>query len=81
MLPAIITSILDTDAYKLHMQQAVFHHYPDATVVAQFRCRSDDLLGQYADQIAHQVKLMESLALTDDEFAYLSGIPFLNQTI
>ena len=76
MLPAIITSILDTDAYKLHMQQAVFHHYPDATVVAQFRCRSDDLLGQYADQIAHQVKLMESLALTDDEFAYLSGIPF-----
>lgn len=76
MLPAIITSILDTDAYKLHMQQAVFHHYPDVTVNAQFRCRSDDLLGQYADQIAHQVKLMESLALTDDEFAYLSRISF-----
>lgn len=76
MLPAIITSILDTDAYKLHMQQAVFHHYPDVTVNAQFRCRSDDLLGQYADQIAHQVKLMESLALTEDEFAYLSRISF-----
>lgn len=76
MLPAIITSILDTDAYKLHMQQAVFHHYPDVTVNAQFRCRSDDLLGQYADQIAHQVKLMESLALTEDEFAYLSHISF-----
>ena len=76
MLPAIITSILDTDAYKLHMQQAVFHHYPDATVVAQFRCRSDDLLGHYADEIMYQVKLMESLSLTDDEFNYLSGIPF-----
>ncbi|NUF48382.1 nicotinate phosphoribosyltransferase [Gilliamella sp. ESL0250] len=76
MLPAIITSILDTDAYKLHMQQAVFHHYPEATVVAQFRCRSDDLLGQYADQIIHQVKLMESLALSDDEFSYLSNISF-----
>lgn len=76
MLPAIITSILDTDAYKLHMQQAVFHHYPDVTVNAQFLCRSDDLLGQYADQIAHQVKLMESLALTEDEFAYLSHISF-----
>ncbi|OCF94320.1 nicotinate phosphoribosyltransferase [Gilliamella sp. wkB195] len=76
MLPAIITSILDTDAYKLHMQQAVFHHYPDVTVNAQFRCRSDDLLGQYADEIAHQVKLMESLALTEDEFAYLSHISF-----
>ncbi|MWN06103.1 nicotinate phosphoribosyltransferase [Gilliamella sp. Pas-s95] len=76
MLPAIITSILDTDAYKLHMQQAVFHRYPEATVVAQFRCRSDDLLGQYADQIIHQVKLMESLALSDDEFNYLSNISF-----
>ena len=76
MLPAIITSILDTDAYKLHMQQAVFHHYPDTTVVAEFRCRSDDLLGQYADEIKHQVKLMESLTLSDDEFQYLSGISF-----
>ncbi|OCG30382.1 nicotinate phosphoribosyltransferase [Gilliamella sp. Choc4-2] len=76
MLPAIITSILDTDAYKLHMQQAVFHHYPNTTVVAQFRCRSDDLLGQYVDEIIHQVKLMESLALSDDEFNYLSNISF-----
>lgn len=76
MLPAIITSILDTDAYKLHMQQAVFHHYPDATVVAEFRCRSDDLLGKYADEIKHQVHLMESLALSDDEFNYLSNISF-----
>lgn len=76
MLPAIITSILDTDAYKLHMQQAVFHHYPDTTVVAEFRCRSDDLLGQYAEEIKHQVKLMESLTLSNDEFHYLSGISF-----
>ncbi|OCG01415.1 nicotinate phosphoribosyltransferase [Gilliamella sp. wkB112] len=76
MLPAIITSILDTDAYKLHMQQAVFHHYPDTTVVAEFRCRSDDLFGQYVAEIKHQVKLMESLALSDDEFNYLSQISF-----
>ncbi|WP_294610235.1 nicotinate phosphoribosyltransferase [uncultured Gilliamella sp.] len=76
MLPAIITSILDTDAYKLHMQQAVYHHYPDATVVAEFRCRSDDLLGQYVDEIKHQVKLMESLALSEDEFNYLSQMSF-----
>ncbi|OCG25733.1 nicotinate phosphoribosyltransferase [Gilliamella sp. HK2] len=76
MLPAIITSILDTDAYKLHMQQAVFHHYPNATVVAEFRCRSDDLLGQYVNEIKHQVKLMESLSLNDNEFDYLSRISF-----
>lgn len=79
MLPAIITSILDTDAYKLHMQQAVFHHYPDATVVAQFCCRSDDKLGQYVDDIRHQIKLMNNLALTNDEFDYLSQFPFFKK--
>lgn len=72
----ILTSILDTDAYKLHMQQAVFHHYPDIKVVAEFRCRSDDLLGCYADEINDQITLMQNLALTEDEFNYLSSLPF-----
>lgn len=39
----IITSLLDTDAYKLHMQQAVFHHYSQVPVVAEFRCRSREI--------------------------------------
>ena len=50
----ILTSLLDTDAYKLHMQQAVFHRYRNTTVVAEFRCRSEDLLGEYADDIRHE---------------------------
>ncbi|QIQ22260.1 nicotinate phosphoribosyltransferase [Zophobihabitans entericus] len=75
----ILKSILDTDAYKLHMQQAAFHHYPDAVVAAEFRCRSDDLLGQYADEIRHQVQLMGQLSLTNDEFNYLSSIPFFKE--
>ena len=72
----IITSLLDTDAYKLHMQQAVFHHYSQVAVVAEFRCRSNDLLGAYADQVREQIQLMASLALTDDEHHYLSQLPF-----
>lgn len=75
----ILTSLLDTDAYKLHMQQAVFHHYPAISVAAEFRCRGDELLGEYADEIRAQVALMSRLALTDAEFAYLSGLPFFRQ--
>ncbi|WP_159564537.1 nicotinate phosphoribosyltransferase [Budvicia diplopodorum] len=72
----ILNSLLDTDAYKLHMQQAVYHRYRNTTVVAEFRCRSEDSLGDYADEIRQQVSLMRDLALTEDEYTYLSSLPF-----
>lgn len=61
------------------MQQAVFHRYPAISVAAEFRCRGDELLGEYADEIRAQVALMSRLTLTDAEFAYLSGLPFFRQ--
>ncbi len=76
----ILTSLLDTDAYKLHMQQAVFHRYYDVTVAAEFRCRSDELLGFYADEIRAAINAMQTLALTDAEYAWLSDLPSLLTT-
>ena len=72
----VLHSLLDTDAYKLHMQQAVFHHYYDVQVAAEFRCRGDDLLGIYADSIREQVNAMQRLRLQEDEYQWLSGLPF-----
>ncbi|WP_034949698.1 nicotinate phosphoribosyltransferase [Erwinia oleae] len=72
----ILTTLLDTDAYKLHMQQAVFHRYQNISVVAEFRCRGDDLLGVYADEIVQQIEMMRALRLTDEEATYLAGLPF-----
>ncbi|WP_312210439.1 nicotinate phosphoribosyltransferase [Pseudescherichia sp.] len=72
----ILQTLLDTDAYKLHMQQAVFHQYYDVHVSAEFRCRGDDLLGIYADAIREQVEAMQHLRLQDDEYQWLSGLPF-----
>jgi len=72
----ILQTLLDTDAYKLHMQQAVFHQYHDVHVSAEFRCRGDDLLGIYADAIREQVEAMQHLRLQDDEYQWLSGLPF-----
>ncbi|QLK87139.1 nicotinate phosphoribosyltransferase [Arsenophonus endosymbiont of Aphis craccivora] len=74
--PPIITSLLDTDAYKLHMQQAVFHHYNQVSVVAEFRCRSDERLGNYAQAVRQQIDLMANIALTPTEYCYLRGLPF-----
>ncbi|WP_071995065.1 nicotinate phosphoribosyltransferase [Erwinia mallotivora] len=75
----ILTTLLDTDAYKLHMQQAVFHRYQTVSVVAEFRCRGDEQLGIYADDILQQIKHMPSLALTSEEASYLSGLPFFSK--
>lgn len=72
----VLHTLLDTDAYKLHMQQAVYHHYYDVQVAAEFRCRGDDLLGIYADAIREQVDAMQHLMLQDDEYQWLSGLPF-----
>lgn len=79
--PPIITSLLDTDAYKLHMQQAVFHHYNHVSVVAEFRCRSDERLGNYAQAVRQQIDLMAHIALTATEYHYLRGLPFLKLII
>lgn len=72
----VLHTLLDTDAYKLHMQQAVFHHYYDVHVAAEFRCRGDDLHGIYADAIREQVDAMQHLTLQDEEYQWLSGLPF-----
>lgn len=72
----ILHSLLDTDAYKLHMQQAVFHHYQGVHVAAEFRCRGDDLLGIYAHAIREQVDAMQHLALSEEEYTWLAKLPF-----
>ncbi|SFM90545.1 nicotinate phosphoribosyltransferase [Izhakiella capsodis] len=77
--PPIIQSLLDTDAYKLHMQQAVFHRYLSVTVTAEFRCRGDDLLGFYADEISASIENMRSLALSEEEYRWLASLPFFHR--
>ncbi len=74
----ILTTLLDTDAYKLHMQQAVFHRYNTVSVVAEFRCRTEDNLGIYASEIHEQVQQMQHLKLTDEEYRYLASLPFFS---
>ena len=76
-MPPILNSLLDTDAYKLHMQQAVFHRYPDAEVVAEFHSRNEEDLLPMMGQIEEQLHLAGSLRLTRPELNFLAERPSL----
>ena len=76
MFDSIITSLLDTDFYKLTMQQAVFHNYPTAVVDARFHCRSAVDLSSLAGEVREQINSLASLRLQDDEKKWLAGLGF-----
>lgn len=70
----IITSILDTDAYKLHMQQAVWHFYPHTKVKLEFYCRNEENLQPYITRIRQEIAQLALLSLTADELDYLTTL-------
>lgn len=72
----IIDSLLDTDAYKLHMQQAIFHQYPNTEAVAEFHCRSDEDLRPYQQAIEQEIQRIGQLRFTEEELTYLASLPF-----
>jgi nicotinate phosphoribosyltransferase len=75
----IIRSILDTDLYKLTMQQLVLHQYPNAEVAYRFKCRNEGIhIGYLAFNIRKRIEEMAELALTDEERTFLEEkTPFL----
>lgn len=74
----IITSLLDTDWYKLTMMQGVHHRYPNARVSWEFRCRNAEDLNAYVSDIREQIDLLATLQLTKDESAFLRTFPYLS---
>ncbi|GFO54464.1 nicotinate phosphoribosyltransferase [Geomonas sp. Red276] len=74
----IITTLMDTDRYKLSMQKTFLHHYPGAHARYRFKCRTRGVdLGRYADEIREQVRHLDSLSFTREELEYLAKIPSL----
>lgn len=68
----IIKSILDTDLYKLTMQQAVMKLYPRAKVRYSFINRDKTPFPEaFAEELRKEVKEMEKLSLTKDEKNFL----------
>ncbi|KAH7581079.1 Nicotinate phosphoribosyltransferase (NAPRTase) family [Nakaseomyces glabratus] len=79
MTPAI-TSLLDTDMYKITMHAAVFTNFPDARVVYKFTNRTAQFHfnKRAVDWIKEQFRLLGDLTFTHDDVEYLAReIPFL----
>lgn len=75
----ILRSLLDTDFYKITMAQAVRHQWPDTRVRYRFRNRTADVdLRPFAREIQSEVEALADLRLSDEEHAFLAGIPFLS---
>ena len=73
----IIKSALDTDLYKLTMQQAVLHNYPNIDVKYRFACRSKGVdLRPFRQEIQEEINALEGVVFTGDDLQYLSKQPW-----
>lgn len=78
MSAPIITSLLDTDLYKLTMMQCVLHQFPQAIVAYTFKNRTPNIsLAPYLDEINAEIDALCALRFTREELAYLSKLDYI----
>ena len=76
----IIASLLDTDFYKLTMQQAVLHQFPGTEVEYAFKCRNKAEWNDYiVREINQEIDHLCSLTFQPRELTFLSCIPWLKK--
>ncbi|WP_292187206.1 nicotinate phosphoribosyltransferase [Butyrivibrio sp.] len=75
----IITSLLETDAYKFSMGQAIYHQFSDYKTTWSFKCRNRDVhfTKEMVDEIKRQIKAFCELRFTEEELDYLENIVWI----
>ena len=75
----IITSLLETDAYKFSMGQAIYHQFSDYKTTWDFKCRNTDVhfTPEMVEEIKNQIKLYCDLRFNEDELDYLHNIKWI----
>ena len=79
ILHQIITSLLETDAYKLSMGQAIYHCFSRYKTTWTFKCRNKDVhfTPEMVDEIRQQIQAYCNLRFTEDELAYIDKIRWI----
>lgn len=81
MYDPIITSLLDTDLYKINMGSVVFHHFPNAWAKYQFINRGKTQFPKgFDEELREQILDLSLVRLTPSEALWMSGIPYLRRT-
>ena len=75
----IINSLMETDAYKFSMGQAIYHQFPAYKTTWTFRCRNTDVkfTPEMVREIKRQIKMYCGLRFKEDELEYLNNIRWL----
>ena len=75
----VITSLLETDAYKFSMGQAIYHQFSDYKTTWSFKCRNTDVhfTPEMVEEIKEQIKVYCKLRFTEDELEYLNNIKWI----
>jgi len=75
----IITSLLETDLYKISMGQAIYHMYSDYKTTWSWKCRNEDVFftHEMVEEIRRQIKLYCGLRFNEDELSYLNNIRWI----
>lgn len=80
-LEPIVKSLLETDIYKVNMQEVMFHKHPELIGTYVFKCRNKDVKFTYAmlEEINAQIDHLCTLTYTKEELDYLRTIPYLKK--
>ncbi|MCQ2543750.1 MAG: nicotinate phosphoribosyltransferase [Lachnospiraceae bacterium] len=75
----IITSLLETDAYKFSMGQAIYHQFSDYKTTWDFKCRNTDVhfTKEMVEEIRDQIRMYCNLRFSEDELEYLHNIKWI----
>ncbi len=75
----IITSLLETDAYKFSMGQAIYHQFSGYKTTWAFKCRNADVrfTPEMVEEIKRQIRLYCDLRFKEDELEYLNNIRWI----
>jgi nicotinate phosphoribosyltransferase len=79
IMERIITSLLETDAYKFSMGQAIYHQFSDYKTTWTFKCRNKDVhfTKEMVEEIKRQIKAYCELRFTEEELEYLENIVWI----